>query len=214
MIRQQVTAACGALMGLLLLSTIGCGTGLFPDVNVEVPDAAQQVLENAADFIAADNDPMETTAPGTVVDDLDTLDGCWGTVFTEADVESQLSLFSVYHFDAAEKTYVSWAFAGLRDQGVLWPFLPLISEESGTYELKGDSKIEMTITRMRANTTADGGTITATLQEMALDGADVTRTGLITIDGDKMLFFIGVETAADVDEQEERPIYFKFNCPD
>jgi hypothetical protein len=213
MSRKLFTVVCSGLTGVALLATAGCGANPFPQVNVEVPDAAQFVLDNAADFIAAANDPLETTDPGTVIDDLDTLDGCWGTVFTNPDVESPLSVFSVYQFDAADQTYVSWSFIGNRDTGALWALMPLFSEESGTYEVTGEATIEMTVTRMRANTDADGTTILATLQDLPLDGQRLTRPALITLDDDQMLIFVDAETAADLGDQYERPIYFKFDCP-
>lgn len=212
MSRTTSTAACAVLAGTLLTTTIGCVPWMFPQVDVEVPDTPRHVLENAADFIASADDPLETIEPGTVVDDLSALDGCWGTAFTETEIQTPLAFFSVYQFDAHAGTYVRWTFYGRRDTGVLWRVVPILSEESGTYELTSDATIEMTNTRLRSNVSTDGD-ILSTLQDSQPDGQIPARSALITLDGDQMLFFIDAETAADVDEQDERPIFFSFDCP-
>ena len=207
-------AALSVMAGILLSATVGCGMNLFPLVEVEVPETPQYVLDNTGDFIADASDALESTEPGTVTDDLATLDGCWGSVFTEADVASQLSLYSVYQFDAAETMYVCWTFIGRRDTGELWPLLPLLSEVTGTYEVTGADTIEMTVTRIRANASSNGAVFMATLEEVPIGGQMLTRTALITLDGDEMLLFIDAESAADVNAEDERPIYIKFDCPE
>jgi len=211
--RKISIMACAILAGVALTTHPGCGSSLFPLINVNVPETAQYVLDNVASFIATADDPLETVDPGTVTDDLSGLDGCWGSVFTDSDVDSGPSLYSAYQFDAVAQTYVSWSFIGQRNTGVLWSMMPILTEESGTYEITSDAVITMTITLIRANIDADAATILASLQDFTPDAFNRTRTALITIDGDQMLFFVDVDDAADVDKQNERPIYFKFDCP-
>ena len=202
----------GLLVAGLSLSLGGCPSGELAPLDVQVPAHLQSVFNDVDSFRAAPNDPFESIAPGTAVDDLSGLDGCWGTSFTESDAESEIGLYVAYHFDAAAGTFARWSTVGLIAGG-LWPSLPVVSGEEGTFTIVDANHVLLSTERYLANIDPDTSRIFADVQEIGGGSTPTERTALVTLQGDQMLFFIDVETANDVDEADERAIFFRFECP-
>ena len=201
----------GLLLGVL---TSACDMSMTPVEDVQVPAVAQYVLDRTPDFVAGDDHPLNAVEPGTVIDDLHTLDGCWAAVLTDGELDTSLAFYIVYHFDAQSGRLTRWSFLGQEKTRTLWPLLPIITAEEGPFEVTGDANVQFTVDRILVNTDA-AGNLTADLREAPLDPtARVTRPALITLDGQTMLWFIGDESPEEVDESQERPIFRRFDCPE
>ena len=199
---------------LLAVLSTACDMSIVPVEDVQVPAIAQYVLDRTPDFVAGDNHPLGAVEPGTVIDDLNTLDGCWGAVLTEAEIETPLAFYIVYHFDAQSGRCTRWSFTGQVNTRTLWPLFPIITAEEGTFEVNGDANVQFTVERILVNTDLSGN-VTADLREVPLGSTSrVTRSALVTLDGQTMLWFIGVESPEEVDESQERPIFRRFDCPE
>jgi hypothetical protein len=216
---MQTTWWRGTVVGLglagLAVGLTGCIFTSFPVSELEIPPELQFVLDNPAQFISPADDPMETVAPGTVIDDLAELDGCWGLMLTEGEeVEMHLALVAVYRFDRATGRYSAWTTIG-REAGGIWPTMPVISLEEGTFEVAGPALLRLKTEKSYANVDPVTGQLTRDLREQPIDSDNPAweQSGLATLDGDRLLFFLGDETAADVDLTEERPIHYRFACP-
>ncbi len=212
--RIVVSWAGAAVMVLALAGCNGLPAYNVPVSAIEVPSALQQVLNAPADFVAPKDDTLQTVAPGTVVDPLAQLDGCWGGLLTWSRVNLGLSLYTVIHFDRQAGTYQRWSADGLR-KGGLWPAMPLIVEDSGTFRVQSDNTILLQMTHNRANVDPNSAHITATLNDQPLyaDHSPVDQPALATLQGDRLLLFLGAGSAAEVNPVDERQILMRFDCP-
>ena len=133
----------------LLLSTLfGCWSGL-PLLPEEIP---QEVLEVDADHegYSEDGHPLADVAPGTVIDDLSQLDGCWGRFENEVveasdSTESyEIRTSEVWAVDAANRRI--WQYRLSRSDAFLthpWIGYPaLLDVELTEYRILDENKIE------------------------------------------------------------------------
>lgn len=191
----------------------GCGTGLFPPVDVVIPAAVQVVLDNPTAFQAAADDPMQTIEPGTVVDDLNGLTGCWGTVFSGSVSSPPAALFVAYQLDSADGSLTRWSGYVMLDGSGLWPIAQLLSAEVGSFAVTGNSNLVFTVERSFVNIDPNTAQIISTLVENPQFSGPLDRPALVTLDGDSMLLFIDTETADEVNAADERAIFTRFDCP-
>ena len=210
---RRFQAASLAIVGVVPLAG-GCdGTllsGFLVDGDVDPPPVVQTVLDDLTRFKAGDAE-LTANQPGTVIDDLATLDGCWATVFVDSSKPFNISLFEVYEFDAAANTFQRWS--GLSNSaGELWPLVPVISLETGTYEVTGPAAIVLTDEHILSNYNDSTGKVTSEFYED--EGFEpLDRPTLATLDGDQMMFFIDAESAADIDEAFRHSVHHQFDCP-
>jgi hypothetical protein len=203
--------AC-VLVAALAAALTGCGSDLSASVLSALAPEAQYVVENPAQFTAPADDPLQSVDPGTVIDDLHTLNGCWGALLTDNGDASDVALYVVWHFDAAAQTFDRWSFVGLSSGGLL-PSAPLVSLERGTFEVTGTNTLRMTLQHLYANVNDATGSLTTDLREIEMTADTQTqRDGLVTRSGDRMLFYIDIATPDQVDPTAERAIFYQFDC--
>jgi hypothetical protein len=122
----------------------GCGQlaptydSLLPS---DLPAALRAVAGNPPDPNAGG--PLANVAAGTVVNALNTLDGCWLNYLANVDTEEQVNLYTFYHFDLATGQLEIWSISEF--DGVF----PVVAVEVGTYATDGPSTIVLTITTAR-----------------------------------------------------------------
>ena len=202
----------GAVLILSLVLISGCELPFFPDVQVPVPVAVQTVLADRAAFEPGADDPLAQVEPGTVMDDLAVLDGCWGTVFTSSDFTINVGFFVVYQFDNTAGTFTRWS--GMANAaGELWPLMPLLSVETGSFTVEGPAAIVLTDEHMYTNIDPVTSQVSDTLYEVGALAVPMDRPVIVTLSDDSMLLYIDVETVDDIDPTEQRPIFYKFDCP-
>ena len=140
----------GALAALALINA-GCGifdtlpvppelAGQMESVRIQgsLPAPLDWVMQHKETFGQGD-DPFGGAAPGTVMDDLSGLTGCWGSYELEDPFPGAvppIGIYEVYHFDDATKQFTRWVYT----DGVL--MMPAIyATDSGTYELLDGGRI-------------------------------------------------------------------------
>ena len=198
-----------ALVAGLMVLAGGCPalTGLA-DL---LPANVWYVLDNITDFRNTTDLPLESAEPGTVIGDLATLDGCWGTAFTGVDDDAPVALVVVYEFDAAAGTYEGWALPAL-PSGALTPLIGVVGVEEGAFEVTSDNTLKLTIQRMLTNVHESGQVGSLVEVELGGDISLIERSALVTLDGDAMLFHLDVERLEDVPTDEEPPVFLRFDC--
>ena len=207
---QILWALIGFALGLALVG--GCSFPFFPNVDVQIPATVQVVLDDMDSYTGGADEPLVTVEPGAVMDDLATLDGCWASVHMGKSVADGLGFFTVYRFDSGELTFTRWSgFA--TETGELWPAMPLLSAETGSFTVHSPAVLYLTIEQYFSNTDPDTGRVTGELHEQPGPSETIVRPALVTLAGDQMLLYIDVDTAADVGPEAWNPVFRQFECP-
>jgi len=195
-----------AAWGLVATTTLLAGGGcFFPGVPASLtglPAELQVVVDDPNTFAPPPEDPLAGVAPGTVVDDLSNLTGCWGW-FEEA-AGPVAAFYEAYQFDADGGTVSRWVFTpGL----LLIP--PVIALDEGSFAAVGGGRIEIqldryTIIDMR---TGIGREFTELPEEIG------TLEKLVTLAGDQLL----IADPSYIDQETGQPvgrIFTRFDCPE
>jgi hypothetical protein len=196
---------------LLLLMARGCGTPFYPDVIVQPPAPVAHVLGHLPAFEEDVAGAFARVAPATVMDDLTALDGCWASARIRNVFGTEAGPFIVYQFNARERTFTRWTGIAT-GAGVLWPAVPLLSAESGPYEVNGPALLLMTDERHFANTDPETGEITSDLHEDPEWQTQSTRPALVTLSGDRMLLYIDARTESEADDEQMLAVFTRFEC--
>jgi len=193
----------------VLGATLMSGGCLLPGTPVtvsELPPQLQAIADDPNSFLAPADDPLANITPGTPIDDLSELTGCWGTYGAGELLEdgSRYDVFyEAYQFDADAGTVNRWVFTAA------WLFVPpVVVIDEGTYRVLDDGRIEIQVDRW---TLVDLDTGVGRRFEDLPELVSVTEK-LITLDDDQIL--LGVPWF--VDEQTGQPagrIFRRFDCP-
>ena len=115
--------------------------GMFPSLPEDLPPELEAVLSDKATFDLEPSDPLGDVEVGTVVDNLQGLDGCWG--FYERDdlrPNPPLSEFITVHvFDNANGTYTRWQL--FTTSGLFG----MLNGFRGTFVIVGDNRVRLTL---------------------------------------------------------------------
>lgn len=199
--------AATALGTAVLLTGGGCLFSGTLVISSELPAQLQAVIDDPAAFSAEPDDPLAAVDPGTLIDDLDGLTGCWG-VYSEGAASDQGVLYNafyeVYQFDAASGIANRWV---MTPSWVVIPSIVVIDE--GTYEVVDTGRIQITLERY---------TLTATITGLGRQFTDpppaiAVIEKLVTLSGDELL----LASPDYVDEQTRKPLgrmFLRFECPD
>ncbi len=171
--RTYLTVMCGfALAGELA----GCMLLALPG---NLPPALGAVLADAAQFAPTNDDALRDVPAGTVRDDLNCLDGCWGGYQRwDANYGQVLEISEALQFDAGARTltrYVEQRLAGFA----------LVDVQHGTYEVAArGNQIIFHVTKIESSLPpGDQGQMTD-----ITDGYDTLPqyTGYVTLSGDEL----------------------------
>lgn len=185
----------GFAMALVLVLFAGCGI-----MTSALPDPVAFAAANAADFVPDLSIELAGVQPGTVVDSIDGLDGCWASARIDADGE--VWLLDVLMFDGDSGTIVLWHAqpgpSGLR----------VVGGGEGAYMVLAEASIQLSESlEFYLNL------FTGVLERNVIDPPIETSVN-VTIDGDRMLFERfepGVEL--DIDPDLFFLMYRRFACP-
>lgn len=188
---------CGVLGGLPLPEGLGEGleTARFDGT---YPPVIAYVLDHADEFAVSD-DPLAAVEPGTALDDLAGLSGCWGSYERQDWFQGQLPAFEsweAYHFDAAAGRLVRWVVTAN------WLFMPgafSISEETYTIAEGGRLRLQSDRYTIYDLRTGEGRTATPS---GAFDELEVR----VTLAGDRLLL-------ADPENRPAGRVFRRFACP-
>ncbi|MFQ5806712.1 MAG: hypothetical protein ACE5I3_09705 [Phycisphaerae bacterium] len=189
------------------LAAAGCFLPGLPTSLTGLPAELQVVIDDPNSFAASPDDPLAALTPGTAVDDLSGLTGCWGW-FEEAQYSLGGSpptvFYEVYQFDADVGTANRWVFT---PTFLLIP--PLVAVDEGSFSVSDQGRIEIrldhyTIIDVR---TGSGREFTD------LPDAVAIFEKLITLSGDQLLiggpFLVDEETGEPIGR-----IFTRFDCPE
>ncbi len=182
----------------------GCGTVPFPAAPKDLPAELRFVTENRSRFVEDPNDPLFELPPGTIVDDLSLLDGCWAAALpadVAVDGEPLLTLYFVYRFDAESGTFTSWIY----QRDAFGRFFTLASGDSGTFVVEDGNRIVFTVQQTMGYDPETGEFLTA---EPARDRFEE----LATLSGDRLRLHFGAADREPVDPGDDQ-VYTRFDCP-
>jgi hypothetical protein len=175
---------CGTVATLLL-----CGGIELPTDLTEVPADLQYVIDNREMFEVTDH-PLEGVTPGTVIDDLEaSIDGCWGYVGTEREMQGDVTLAVVYKIDLDRGLMQMQEFLGLDGSVSMLDNLPAVVVRDR--EITAVSETEVALEALFS----DGALMEedGTLRGDCVIGMGVTLSLavpiLVTADDDTMLTF-------------------------
>lgn len=209
-----ILAAAGGLAVL-----VGCVNSDTPAetyrVSAEVlPREVAYVETNRATFAEEGNDPLADVAAGTPIDDLNELDGCWGTYYvltTEPAAGATIGTpvlngYEAFHFDAAAGTAAFQIY-----QDALSTEMSIFASYEGTYTVLDTQRIQVTWDSVVYFDPYTGQIHTETL---AVDDAARNRVYWMTLSGDKLRARADDEVASDDGtEGYDRRVYSQFDCP-
>lgn len=175
----------------------------IPD-SVNLPALGETIANNPATFRSNVGDTPAVT-PGTVVDDLSGLDGCFGAALVGDEAEP--ALYTAYSFAGAAGTFESISFPGPITGGILASY-PAIVINRGTFAVTGDGELTLTVTSQVTNfdeannALLEDATVAETLATPEI------RVIAATLDGDSLI--LGFEN----EDGGRDPITFTaFECP-
>ncbi len=191
----------GVVAGLTGLA--GCAGSLSPLAIPELPDALARVLENESEFLAGVDSQLARVTPGTPIDDLGNLDGCWGSIWKD-EANPGFVIAIVIHFDVENGTYTQWS---VQDSA---QFIRVIGISYGTFEILDEAHVALTSTEWYMN-----DPYTGELEQVPPSGETIAFTTLVTVDGDDMLLVLGVDDPGDLDPNDTSYYsYRRFDCPE
>lgn len=183
----------------------GCVTAFLdslPD-DVTLPATAAYAAENAAQFKQLVDD-KPASDPGTIIDSLSTLTGCWANVLVGRDGQIG-SLTNVLRFDPTAQTYERIQFVGGVDGGLARLF-PLISIDRGRFEIVDESTVRLTTETALSNFSPDEPGFHAEADYAITIEEPVPANHPATLSGDMLV--IGFD-----DSDETTLIMRAFDCP-
>jgi hypothetical protein len=187
-------AGCPALVSLV--------PGQFLPAEPDPPPIVEFVAANEALFEAGSGDQLAMVAPGTVLDGLDRLDGCWGSILKQPSSDNPLvTVVAVHRFDAAASAFEQWSY--LRDATGSFFVLTL---ERGTFEIAEDNLLTLRFEEHWSNDPDTG-------ELVAEDAEPREFPALVTVRDDEMLFVVGAKSADGLAPEDYVFYLFKrFEC--
>jgi hypothetical protein len=194
--------------GVLVLS--GCVT----PTNVDLPSAADGALASASLVRAAADDAIAQVEPGSVIDALASLDGCWASILEGANA---IGLCEVYSFDADGGEFERITFP-LRGDALV-PGYEYVTLERGTFRQQSANTLLLEVREIYGNFDVESGRVSETLLPGEPLDEPIERTALVTLDGDRMQLWIDVSNetkdepnSPTVDADYPVPVFVPVAC--
>ena len=154
--------------GLLAVSFTGCGLLTLP---VELPAILDHVLADLDTFQVSDAWPLAEVTPGTVVDSLGDLDGCWAVYYVIGPpAGAEVELGEVLQFDADADTLTRTV---LHRYGVFGE----VTIQRGTYTVVGEDRFTFSVRKVEANVAGRLVDVTAKYDTLPEYTVAATRSG-------------------------------------
>ncbi len=202
--KSGLVAIC-ATIGLLL---VGCTTPVTFTPPV-LPDQIAAVVQNHASVALQANDPFAQVEPGTVIDALSNLDGCWALYQqiladgSDTSIAAGTPLFDsyeFYHFDAANLTAQYQIYnAAVSSETAFYVAL------EGHYSIVDTSQIQVVWDTAAYSDPTTGQVTTHTYTDAEKASQPLSK---VTVQGNQMR--IKVESA---DAKSDARIYTRYTCP-
>jgi hypothetical protein len=195
----------------LALTVAGCDDtlSLLPLLlSSEPPPELQFVVDHEERFIAGEDHPLKDIIPGTPLDELRGLTGCWGSVFPlPGSLNTMLGEFhytgyGVYRFDVEAGTATQYILLMIDDSPLPWG--GLVED----LELLDNGRIMLT---SRESQWANG--LTGEMVTTRFD-SPTGLPALVSLSGDWMLLKLGAtDMSEEVPPEGEFMVLRRFDCP-
>lgn len=202
-------AAKFAVVNVLLCAVLAsplAGCDGFTFVEPELPADVKFVYENAERFIATSDGPLSDVTPGTVIEPLDALNGCWGIARPSNNVNvpytdiKSVDAFDVMHFDAATQEIIhTWK---IHDLGGL---ITVVVVDRGTFEVLDASTVRLTYAAWSGNDPTTGQFDPETAYDQPVEA-----TYELTLSGDRLAL---MPVDGELPDGQSHPVYVQFDCP-
>lgn len=179
--RVATIVAASSLGGCPGLNQVGVPTSF--------PATVMVVEANKEQFSMADH-PLKGVTPGTVLDELSSIDGCWGRYAvkmrqTPAGAPAHVTVIQVLSFDVEEGSYVE------HELSIGHPLLAagqeLLATSTGTFRIRNEQRLSIRVTASAAGIIVeDGGFTTNKVAHIYGLGLQGDSGWLVTIEGDHM----------------------------
>lgn len=198
------------LLGLAL-TLAGCNDtlSLLPLLySTEPPPELQFVIDHEERFITGEEHPLKDVIPGTPLDELSGLTGCWGSVgplpgsLNTLFGEFHFTGYGVNRFDVEAGTMTQYTLLMIDDSPLPWG----ISVED--LDLVDNGQIVLTLHEAQW---ANG--LTGEMETMRFDNP-TGMPALVSLSGDWMLLKLGAaQMSAEVPPEGEFMVLRRFDCP-
>ena len=200
---QQVISSCLIICAALGIS--GCAGGLLSALtSSELPAEVAYVVNNKSAFTCTQTDAGQSLEPGTVIDDLDHLTGCWAFVVEEAS--KPIRFYFVHHFDVSAGEYTFWTY-----QQDDFGLFSMLATTSGQVAIIDENHIALTEQERASFDPFTGG-----WDQVVPEPEPVTDTYLVTVDGDNLLLALDSEEDSQSSDDDDIPFcgIRRFDCPE
>jgi len=181
----------------------GCPSSPQIPSSVNLPAAANFVANNPSTFRNNVGDAPIVT-PGTVVDSLNGITGCWGAMAVTSD--SEPALFSTYSFNSTAGTFEATSWLGPVTGGIQADF-PLFTISRGQFFVDDATTVRLVTNTVLSNADAAGNLSSDATNSSTLN-PPITRNLTSTLSGNSWI----VSYAGD-DGTTSTLTYRKFACP-
>lgn len=212
----------GCVAAILLACGVAAGCSTYPDpgpLALRLPERLKErmpadllyVIDNPARFALDENDPLLSMAPGSRIDELEGVEGCWASALLAPD-PNFAAIYFLIRFDATSRTYQDWLlvdFVGV--DGFLGA-----QHTTGPFELGPEARLATTreLTQVFGpqpeNVAADSG---LSVEDFVWSDEPAGRTleYLATLDGDRLRLHYGDANRAPADPGDDL-VYLRFDC--
>ncbi len=144
---------CTLIGVVLLLAGVCCVSGCWlPTLWADLPAALALIMDDPNAYVADANDPLREVTPGTVMDSLAGLDGCYGAYRASSEERHGGfvgAIYEVLSFDPATNTLTRYT-AQLLDG------LAIVDVQTGAYAVADAGHLIFTVLRVQSNVWGDG----------------------------------------------------------
>jgi len=200
--------ACAAV---LALGASGC----FSGGSLGLPPGVAAVEENSSEFKQSSSHPLHEAAPGTVIDSLDQLYGCWGAFAGPEFVGPGLnSNAEYYRFDLDNS---SWTYQVVqRAPFSLGLELAVAAESTYSIEIVAPDRIQAELLSSRIMSNLPGSSSLPGFNgEDEAEPGEVVFELQITLDGDAFKFGDSLDASPDFGAPHRANLtFFRFECPE
>ena len=195
----------GCVVIVLAIVLSGCGAFqlLIPPDEEDIPAPLAFVAGNEGMFTPSGDDPLANVAPGTVIDDLSQLDGCWGLSQPEPSAEIPVELHQAHIFDRESGEYALWSL-----QKAFFGSVTILSGGTGTFSVDSDNRITVTTTK-----TFSYSPETRRLEEKEVVGEPPSEWAA-TLDGDWLRIRFGAANDNEDQREDSFETFRRFDCPE
>ncbi|MCG3138155.1 MAG: hypothetical protein HJJLKODD_02015 [Phycisphaerae bacterium] len=195
-------------LSLAAMTLVGCGGVTYvPPVNL--PDEIEFVRDNRGDFAQSADDVLAETEPGTVIDPLTNIVGCWGS-FAQIDITNgsqTLPSDDYQYFRYNEDESFEYQVLSVAEDPSIGE-IEIYAGRSGTYVLSGDNGLAVTVTENEVSNPSTGE-----IQTVAQDNQEPVDY-VVSISGGELRLVLAERAESGDLADRDNIVLKRFDCLD